>query len=226
MNMPRSVLGFALSALALASLQATAAENPAFGDELAAIQHEFDVASFSGLEKSERKAAFEVLVEHAADFSSRYPDQVEAVAWNGIVLSTYAGEVSAMGAMKYAKAARTALHDAEAMVPTALDGGLYASLGALYSKVPGGIVGFGDDDKASEYFAKALDVDAENIDTNFFYGEFLIDQKEYQQAVAVLNRALKAPTVVERPLFDAGRREMINELLATARDHLNLTASK
>jgi tetratricopeptide (TPR) repeat protein len=226
MKLSATVIGLALAATGLASIPAMAGESPAFAEELAAIRHEFDVASFSGLGKSARKAAFESLVEHAADFSARYPDEVEAVAWNGIVLSTYAGEVSAMGAMKYAKAARIALHEAEAMLPTALDGGLYASLGALYSKVPGGIVGFGDDSKASEYFARAIEVDADNIDTNYFYGEFLVDQKQYEQAAAVLRHALEAPTVADRALFDSGRRAMVEDLLETAREHLNLTASQ
>jgi cytochrome c-type biogenesis protein CcmH/NrfG len=102
------------------------------------------------------------------------------------------------------------------MDPEALNGGLYASLGALYSKVPGGLIGFGDDELAAEYFTKALQVDPNNIDSNYFYGEFLIDQGDYAEAVAVLDRALKAPTVEARPVFDAGRRTEIKELLATA----------
>jgi tetratricopeptide (TPR) repeat protein len=193
-----------------------AAEGISFADELLSIQREFDEASFSGLGKSERKTAFQALVEHAASFSQRYPDRVEAVAWNGIVLSTYAGEVSAMGAMKYAKAARSALHDAEAMAPKALDGGIYASLGALYSKVPGGFVGFGDDKLAADYFQKALEVDPDNIDSNYFFGEFLIDQEQYERAIGVLQTALQAPGVTARPLFDAGRRATINAQLALA----------
>ena len=195
------------------------AEGAGFGDELLSIQREFDEASFSGLAGNDRKDAFATLVEHAAAFSARYPDRPEAVAWNGIVLSSYAGEVSAMSAMRYAKAARDALHKAESMAPEALRGGVYASLGALYSKVPGGIVGFGDDERAAEYFVKALAVDPDNIDTNYFYGEFLLDQKDYTSAVRVLRRALAAPAVESRPLFDTGRRSEIRSLLASAEEH-------
>lgn len=202
-------------------VQIASAEDSVFGDELQSIQREFDAANFSGLEKGDRKDAFEALVAHAAQFSERYPGRVEAVAWNGIVLSTYAGEVSALGAMKYAKAAREALLRAESMQPTALDGALYASLGALYSKVPGGIVGFGDDDLAAQYFEKALAIDSDNIDSNYFYGEFLIEHEQYERAMQVLNRALSAPKVAERPLFDAGRREEISRLLRTAKGELN-----
>jgi len=215
----KRLTGFSLLAFVMLNgiaIQLQAAEGSSFSDELASIQQEFDLASFSKLDKSERKNAFQALVEHAASFSERYPDRVEAVAWNGIVLSSYAGEVSAMGAMKYAKAARQALHAAEAMAPDALDGGVYASLGALYSKVPGGFIGFGDDDLAADYFQKALTVDPNNMDSNYFYGEFLIEQQQYQRAVTALQTALASPSVTARPLFDSGRRSTIREKLAQA----------
>jgi Tfp pilus assembly protein PilF len=123
-----------------------------------------------------------------------------------------------MSAMKYAKAARAALERAEKLDATALDGGIYASLGALYSKVPGGLIGFGDDKLAARYFEKALAVDADNIDNNYFYGEFLFDQGDYARARTVLEHALAAPSVNERPVFDAGRRAEIRDLLAIARN--------
>jgi tetratricopeptide (TPR) repeat protein len=188
----------------------------AFDDELTAIQHEWAAANYEATEKRAREAAFAALVEHATAFGDRHPDRVEAVAWQGIVLSTYAGEVSAMSAMKYAKAARAALLRAERIDAEALDGGVYASLGALYSKVPGGFVGFGDDQLAAEYFRKALAVDPDNIDSNFFYGEFLLDQGRHAEAVTILEHALEAPPVVGRPVFDAGRRGEIRALLAAA----------
>lgn len=206
---------FATILLAVAAAPVTAAES-SFAAELAALQHEFDRASFQTTEKHARKAAFQALVEHATGLSARYRDHAEAVAWEGIVLSAFAGEVGAMSAMKYAKAARTALLEAERRQPECLEGGVLASLGALYSKVPGGFIGFGDDDLAAEYFAKAIAVDPDNIDSNFFYGEFLIDQGNYAEAVLVLNRALSAPAVAARPVFDNGRRREIKELLETA----------
>jgi tetratricopeptide (TPR) repeat protein len=200
----------------VAGIGSAAATESTFTADLAAIEHEFDVANFVTTDETARRAAFDALVLHAGELSKKYPDRVEAIAWEGIVLSTYAGEVSAMNAMKYAKAARAALLRAERMDPAALGGGLYASLGALYSKVPGGLIGFGDDELAAEYFTKALEVDPNNIDSNYFYGEFLVDQGDYAEAVAALDRALKAPTVETRPVFDAGRRAEIRELLATA----------
>lgn len=208
------------TALVLAGFAASAAEG-SFESELLSIQHEWAAANYQASGKSARRAAFEAVMDHCTEFAGAFPDRVEALAWEGIVLSTYAGEVGAMGAMKYAKAAREALLKAEEMDPTALAGGIYASLGALYSKVPGGFIGFGDDDLAATYFEKALAVDPGNIDSNYFYGEFLIDQGDYAQALPVLRRALAAPENPDRPVFDAGRREEIRSLIAAAERELS-----
>jgi tetratricopeptide (TPR) repeat protein len=187
-----------------------------FGDGLAAIQQEWAIANYETKDEKARDEAFAAVVEHAAAFREQHPQHAEALAWEGIVLSTYAGEVSAMSAMKYAKAARTALEGAERLDATALAGGIYASLGALYSKVPGGIIGFGDDKLAAQYFRKALAVSPDSIDNNYFYGEFLLDQGDYGRARTVLEHALAAPPVTDRPVFDAGRRQEIRTLLAVA----------
>lgn len=211
-----SYLGALLTAGVLIGVTPALAVESTFTADLAAIEHEFDVANFQTQEENARTAAFDALVQHAAEFSQKYPDRVEAIAWEGIVLSTYAGEVGAMSAMKYAKAARALLLRAERMEGDSLNGGVYASLGALYSKVPGGLLGFGDDELAAEYFTKALEINPDNIDSNFFYGEYLVDQGDYAQAVAVLTRALSAPRVESRPILDAGRRAEIRELLAAA----------
>jgi tetratricopeptide (TPR) repeat protein len=201
---------------AVAAFVATPAFADEFADGLAAIQKEWAVANYQTTDKAARGKAFATLVEHATSFGKAHAAHAEALAWEGIVLSTYAGEVSAMSAMKYAKAARDALERAEKLNATALSGGIYASLGALYSKVPGGFIGFGDDELAAQYFKKALAVDADNIDNNFFYGEFLVDQGQYAEARTVLQRALAAPAAADRPVFDAGRRGDIRRLLAVA----------
>jgi tetratricopeptide (TPR) repeat protein len=199
-----------------ASMPAATAADAQFSQELLSIQHEWAHANYQVSDKKERRAAFEALVKHSAAFAERFPTQVEAVAWDGIVLSTYAGEVGALSAMKYAKAAREQLMAAESLNAEALSGGIYASLGALYSKVPGGLMGFGDDELAEVYFKKALAVDSGNIDNNYFYGEFLLAQGRSAEALGVLRHALESPPVTTRPVFDAGRRSEIRTLIGQA----------
>lgn len=213
---PLSVLSFgAVLALGLAA-QSFAGTNGSFDAELLSIQHEWAAANYEVKDKKLRRDAFLALIDRCAAFSSANPERAEAQAWEGIVLSTYAGVASAMSAMKFAKAAREALQRAESIDANVLGGGVYASLGALYSKVPGGLMGFGDDDLARRYFEKALAVDPSNIDSNYFYGEFLLDQDNAAEALVVLQRALNAPADSARPVFDAGRRGEIRALLAIA----------
>lgn len=210
-----NMLGIAIAVASLAGAPYAGAASTDLNAELRAIQHEWATANFNTQGKKERRAAFEAVAEHAAAFAHDFPNAVEAIAWEGIVLSSYAGEVSAMSAMKYAKAALASLQRAESMAAEALAGGIYASLGALYSKVPGGFIGFGDDQIAEDYFVKALAVDAGNIDNNFFYGEYLAEHGRYEEALNLLQHALDSPTVIERPVFDAGRRSEIRTLIGT-----------
>lgn len=214
--MLRSPLTTVLLTASLTCAAALHAAGVTVDSELELVQREWAAATYESQDKRSRKLAFQALIDHVAAVRQAHPRDAAAHAWEGIVLSTYAGEVGAMSAMRFAKAAREALHRAEALDPTALDGGIYASLGALYSKVPGGIVGFGDDDRAEEYFRKALAIDPDNIDSNFFYGEFLLEHGDDEQALVHLERALASPPQPSRPVFDAGRRAEIRALIDEA----------
>ena len=97
--------------------------------------------------------------------------------------------------------------------PKALDGSAYTSLGSLYYQVPGWPIGFGDDKKARELIATALTLNPDGIDPNYFLGDFLYRQRDYDGARKALERALKAPPRPDRPLGDEGRRREIQELM-------------
>ena len=100
---------------------------------------------------------------------------------------------------------------------SALDGSAYNSLGVLYYKVPGWPLGFGDKDKARELLQKALAINPKGIDPNFFYGEYLAETKQADEAVSYLERALQAPPRPGRQVADSGRREEVRALLAKIR---------
>jgi Tfp pilus assembly protein PilF len=64
---------------------------------------------------------------------------------------------------------------------------------------------------------KALAINPNGIDPNYFYGEFLVETGKASEAIPYLERALKAPPRPGREVADAGRREEANTLLARAR---------
>ena len=127
--------------------------------------------------------------------------------------SSFAGAKGGLGALGLAKKARASLEAALEIDPDALEGSAYTSLGTLYHKVPGFPLGFGSDKKARRFLLQALEIDPNGIDPNYFYGEFLLDEKQFAEARKYLERALAASPRPGRPIADQGRRREIQVLL-------------
>jgi tetratricopeptide (TPR) repeat protein len=202
--------------LLLASIAAVA-DDTAFDDQLLQIQHRWAEANYNTTGKAQKKA-FEALLDDARAFAQSNPERAEALVWQGIVASTYAGVKGPFGAMSLANEARDALIAAEKLDASVLDGSVYTSLGTLYSKVPGGFIGFGDKELAREYLEKAVSANPDGIDPNYFYAEFLYEQEEYSAARDALLKAQNAPARASRPLADQGRRKEISALLRQIED--------
>ena len=195
---------------------------PAFAnisDELAPLQQRWAEVQYQTPEKA-RADAFEQLAGEAEQLVQRHADAAEPLIWQGIILSTWAGAKGGLGALALCKQARQSLEAAIKINPAALDGSAYTSLGSLYYQVPGWPVGFGDDDKAEELLKKALALAPDGIDANFLYGDYLMDQGRYGEAVTVLEHAAAAAPRPGRELADQGRQAEIQAKLAKARAKL------
>jgi tetratricopeptide (TPR) repeat protein len=216
-----ALLVIAVPGLVLASALASA---DALYDDLLDIQHRWAHANYETSGKEQRKV-FETLLADARRFSDSHPDRAEALVWHGIVASTYAGVKGPFGAMSLAKEAREKLLAAEALDPDTLDGSVYTSLGTLYYKVPGGLIGFGDKALAQEYLEKALRANPDGIDPNYFYADYLYGQKRYAAAREALLKAQRAPDRPDRELADEGRRREIADLLTQVDRKLVVAAS-
>jgi tetratricopeptide (TPR) repeat protein len=197
-----------------------AAPDTAFEAELATVQQAWAVANY---EKSgdARERALESLEATVSDLAARNPNRAEALIWKGIVQSTHAGAKGGLGALSLAKKARGSLEAALALDPTSLDGSAYTSLGTLYYKVPGFPLGFGDRDKAEELLRKALEINPNGIDPNFFYGELQYERGNYAEALRSLEKASNATPRPGRELADRGRRGEIAVLTEKVRAKLH-----
>lgn len=190
--------------------------SPVFADEksdLLAIQQQWAVANYELKDDAQIKA-FTQLSEQSAQFIENYPNSANSYTWNGIVLASFAGAKGGLGALGYAKDAKASLEQALKIDDSALGGSAYASLATLYSKVPGWPIGFGDDDTADKFFKQALAFNQKGIDTNYLYGEFLYDEREYKQAKAHLLVAQAAGIRDTRAKADKYRQQAISQLLA------------
>ncbi len=172
------------------------------------------------LPEAQREKAFETLVAEAEKLRSSNADKPAYLIWEGIIRSTYAGAKGGLGALDQVKQAKKLFEQSISIAPDALAGSAYTSLGSLYYQVPGWPVGFGDDKKAKEMLLKGLSYNPDGIDSNYFYGDFLLDQKHYQQAMASFEKALQAPPRPGRESADAGRKQEIETALAKAKQHL------
>jgi tetratricopeptide (TPR) repeat protein len=173
------------------------------------------------LPKAQREAAFEKLGTEAENALKAEPKAPELLIWRGIILSTWAGAKGGMGALGLAKQAKASLEEAMAIDPRALQGSAYTSLGSLYYQVPGWPIGFGDDKRAEKMLLKALEVNPDGIDPNYFYGDYLFREKRYAKARTALQRALAAPDRPGRAVADKGRRDEIRALLAKVESELD-----
>jgi tetratricopeptide (TPR) repeat protein len=209
-------------ALAIISLPARAGED--FSSQLLSIQQAWDKATYESADVEAKRKSLQMLDERVESFVHQYPTRAEALVWQGIVLSSYAGAKGGLGALSVAKRARDCLLAAVRLDGSVLRGSAYTSLGALYYKVPGFPLGFGNHETAEDYLRKALALNPDGIDPNFFYGEFLFEEGKYAQSLAYLEKALAAPARPDRPLGDSGRRKEVDALLARVRTKLPHTA--
>lgn len=213
---PRNPLpSAALAALtALGLLSAPLAVHAAPLDEaVVELQHDWEVIRYQ-TPAAEREQRFEALAARAHQTSEQFAGRSEPLVWEGIVLSSWAGEKGGLGALSLVKQAKGLYEQALKIDPAALEGSASASLGVLYYKVPGWPLAFGDKARAKALLQQALAVNPQGIDPNFFYAELLVETGQADEALLYLERALQAPPRPGRQIADSGRREEIRALMA------------
>lgn len=218
MNPPqiRSRFAQAMRPLAL-GLALIAAASGAFAasvdDGLPPIQHGWAEAYYT-TPKDSKDDAFKALLAQADALVSDNPGRAEPLVWRAILQSSRAKFDGGVGALKMAKAARQDLLAAEKIQPDVLYGALYTTLGSLYANVPGWPLGFGDKEKAAQYLKRALQLNPDGIDPNYFYAELLVKTGDKAGARTYLDKALAAAPRPGREDADAGRRSEIEQLKA------------
>ena len=188
---------------------------PAFAgvdESVAKLQTEWEQIKYRQPADKQEKA-YEALTKDAAAVRAEHPDRSEADIWYAIVVASHAGAKGGLGALGLAKAAKKSLDQAISINGQALDGSAYTSLGTLYAKVPGWPVGFGDERKAETLLLKALQINPNGIDPNYFYADFLREQGDTAKARQYLLRARKAAPRPGRELADQGRQGEITAAL-------------
>lgn len=212
-------IGAVVLALCLPLIQQPVLANDALNADIATLQHEWANITYQTPENAQ-EAAFEQLVKRAHEVSEKHQQAPEALIWEAITQAGYAKAKGGLGGLNFAKSARELLLVAKDKNPEALQGSAYTSLGSLFYKVPGWPIGFGNHDKAREYLNKALAINPNGIDPNYFYADFLLEEGDYATAVEYFEKALAAPARVGREDADTGRKAEIKAGLAKAKSKL------
>jgi len=187
-------------------------------DAVAELQRDWEVIRYQ-TPQPDREKRFEALVAKAHQTSSSFGGRAEPLVWEGIIVSSLAGEKGGLGALGLAKQAKALYEQAIRIDAKALDGSALNSLAVLYYKVPGWPVGFGDKAKAGTLLQQALALNPQGIDPNYFYAEYLVETDHAGDAVPYLERALQAPPRPGRQISDTGRREEARALMAKLKTH-------
>ena len=207
-----------LKTLTLALLLIPAALFAQTGDTtVAELQHDWAIANYQ-LTGDAQEKAFEALITRSDAAVSSNPKSADLLIWDGIIKSSFAGAKGGLGALSLAKAARDSLEAALKVDDQALDGSAYTSLGTLYASVPGWPVGFGNDKKAAKMLQKAIELNPDGIDSNYFYADYLLQEKQYKKAEEYLLKAQNAAPRPDRPVADAARQEEIHAALSIVRE--------
>ncbi|MFQ3207135.1 MAG: tetratricopeptide (TPR) repeat protein [Glaciecola sp.] len=201
------------SASSLAAISFSTAATESFSTQLLGLQQQWAKVNYQLVDDAQ-KEGFDSLIKQAQELVKNNPHNANGLIWLGIIESSYAGAKGGLGALSLAKTAKKSLEESIKIDDSALNGSAYASLGTLYHKVPGWPIAFGDDDTAKEMLEKAMVINPNGIDSNYFYAEFLFDEKEYTKAKEHLTLALQATPRLERPLADEFRRVEVSQLMA------------
>jgi tetratricopeptide (TPR) repeat protein len=173
-------------------------------------------------ELEQRREPLQELAVEIDQLVNESPDDPAAMVWHAVVLSTLAKDSNNIAGLSLAKQAKRLLEQAESMNPSVLDGSIYTILGSLYYQVPGYPLGFGDTEKAEQHLLRALDVNPDNIDANYYYGEFLLQEKRYQLAITAFEKVLALPIRTHSQVADTGLKKAAESALSTAKKQLEL----
>ena len=225
-NKYKNIFRFCLFCIfVIAGRAAHATDNDAMDAAVRQIDDRWAHITYQVTDKDERLKEIDALSHDADLVVIKYPDQVEPLLWQGIVVSEEAGMASVFDQLGLARRARDILQKAMQIDPQGAKGAVAMSLGVLYYRVPGFPIAFGNDTKARSLLQIGLKMDPDGMDANFFYGDFLLTQDDYADAQKYLTHALAAPFNPARPVWEAGRRAEIEALLTKISKHNSDMAS-
>jgi len=151
-------------------------------------------STYYSTSKPKRGTAYNRLITRIAILSKQYPNNAEPIIWEAILKASNADQQDPLSALKSIHEAHDLLHKAIKINPQAMSGSAYVTLGSLYSMAPKWPISFGDKAIAKRMLETALKINPKGIDSNYFYGEFLLADDRPNEAQGYFKRAIAIPS--------------------------------
>jgi len=157
--------------------------------------------------KQKRGPEYDRLLDKTINLSKQHPKNAEPIIWEAIVKATNADHQDAVSALAAIHEARDLLLKAIEINPQAMSGSAYVTLGTLYYMAPKWPIGFGDEATAEKMLQTALKINPNGIDSNYFYGDFLLSNNRFNEAEKYFKHTLIIPARVEQLYADNKLKE-------------------
>ncbi len=164
--------------------------------------------------RNQRAPRYKDLLDRVRVLKGQHPDRAEPMIVEAIILCTYSAAALGLDTLDMLEQARTLLQQSIAIDPPALEGAAYVTLGNLYRRLPGWPVLFGDKQLARQYFESGVRLYPNGIDTNYFYGDYLLEEGDTARARIYLDKASHAPIRPSLKISDQQLKKETDQALA------------
>lgn len=172
-----------------------------FSYALQSIESEW-AAIYYKMPESKQDSAYQKLLSKTSALQKQYPGAAEPIFWEALIKASSADHQGVMTALSLVREARDLLQKAISINPNTMDGSALVTLGTLYYMVPKWPIAFGDNEKAKSLLESALKINPNGIDTNYYYGDFLLSIDRTGDAIKYLENAVNAPVRPEQVFAD------------------------
>jgi tetratricopeptide (TPR) repeat protein len=192
-------------------------------DSLQGIESEW-ASIYYNTPKQKQESAYTRLLDKTINLSKQYPNNAEPIIWEAIVKATNADHQDAISALEAIHVARDLLLKAIEISPQAMNGSAYVTLGTLYYMAPKWPIGFGDEETAQKMLQTALKINPNGIESNYFYGDFLLSNNKLNEAEIYFKRAMALPVRKEQSYSDNQLKEQARLALKNTKERKLSTA--
>jgi tetratricopeptide (TPR) repeat protein len=186
-------------------------------DSLENIESEW-ASIYYNTPNTNQSRAYSHLLDKIIALSEQHTDNAELIFWQAVVKATNADYQDAFTALNSIKDARKLLAKAIEINPKTMNGSAYVTLGTLYYMVPKWPIAFGDDQTAQKMLEIALQINPNGIDSNYFYGKFLLSQNKPDEAAKYFEIAVRAPARNEQFYADSQLKTEASLALKNAKE--------